>query len=541
MRLGARGVWWGGALAVAFGVAAVTCGPSSQSSSPQSSPDSENLLPAFGHSLEGWGLVGLPVEGGAAVYRSLPALDLAAWSSGTALPPLRQAVGGPEGAAVVSARGEISWYGLKAERVDRLGRSRAARLIGLRGGGEGVLAVEAGTREVAVLGGGAAWKAVADGTPTWADWLEGERLLVLSTRDDGRSLLTLYKPPLETVLRRVTLEVTGVPAVTAWGSLVYVPGKDPNGRPALRALGASDLGERGAIALPSEAAAVAATPSGHRLYAASKDGHVHAVNRVDGRLLRTIALPAPADRLRFNRTGEILLAGLAGTDSVAVILAGVDRLAGVLPAEWDENLPWAAPGGRYVVARREGRLRVYESPDLRRAAEAPDAGGHLWWPLAWVPPEKAAPASARGIEPESVRPESVRAADRTLPSAPRRESPVALAEPPAEAAGRSAAQPEAGAGGAVPDRGAPAGVYAVVSAARTPDGIRELSAQLAAEGFPASIDRYVDELGTVWYRAMIGPYRDRPGAEEAAARVALRRGVRPWILEIQPPSSPSPR
>lgn len=520
MRSGARGVWWGSALAVALGGAAVTCRPSGQASSDGSSPSSETILPISTAALEGWGLIGVPRAGGAPAYRSLPTLEPVVWSSPAELPRTEALVGGAAGAASLGGRGEVSWLDLSGERVERLGRARGAWIAGLGTAPGAAVVLDSTTREVAVLSGSASWKVVADGVPVWADWVEEHRLAVYSVPDRGRPILTLYKPPLTTVLRRVSLDFTGPPVVTAWGAVLYAPGKDPNGRSALVALNAGDLSQTGAIPLPSDVHAVVATPSGHRLYAASGDSRVYVADRVGARLLRTIALPAPVDRFRFNRTGEILLARIAGADSVAVLLAGVDRLAGLLPARWDANLPWASPGGRYVALSSGSGLRVFEAPELRLRSESPD-DARLWWPVAWVPPEPRPARAARGIEPEPARRD-------TAPA------PV----PPVAAAGTDTA----------PRRPAPAegesaraGIYAVVSAARTPEGIRELSTQLAADGYPASVDRYVDDMGTVWYRAMIGPYGDRPAAEAAAGRVAGQRGVRPWILEIRPPAPSNPR
>lgn len=524
MQPGARAVWWGSALAIAFGWAAVTCRPSASSSDGSTPP--ETLLPISTAPLEGWGLVGLPRGGGTAAYRSLPALQPGVWSSAAELPRADEVVGGAQGAAILSARGEVSWFGLTGGRVERLGRARGAGIAGLGTAPGAAVVLDTATREVAVLGGDAVWKVVADGVPVWADWVEEHRLAVYSVPDRGRPTLTLYKPPLKTVLRRLSLDFTGPPVVTAWGAVLYAPGKDPNGRSALLALSAADLSQTGAIPLPSDVHAVVATPSGHRLYAASADARIYVADRVGARLLRTVALPAPTDRFRFNRTGEILLARIADADSVAVLLAGVDRLAGLLPARWDANLPWASPGGRYVVLSSGSTLRVFEAPELRLLAEAPD-DSRLWWPVAWVPPERRPTTTARGIEPEAVRRDSASATLRAAPPvATAGAADTALSPPPPPPSGGERAR---------------AGIYAVVSAARTPEGIRELSTQLAVEGYPASVDRYVDEMGTVWYRAMIGPYGDRPAAEAAAGRVAGQRGVRPWILEIRPPAPSSPR
>lgn len=519
MRSVVRGVWWGGVVAIGAGLVLEACRPSAKSSSQQSTPGSDTAVLIFEGPLRGWGLVGVPRAGGPAVYRALPDLNVSPWTSGVQFPPVRQLWGGPLGATVVAARGYVEGYSVTTDRLERLGRTRAGQAVARR---DAALIADTATREVALFGAERPWKVVAEGRPLWADWAEGERLAVLTRRDDESTHLTLYKPPLTTVLRRIAIDATGDPVITAWGALAYVPGRDRSGAPALIALRVADLSQAAAVSLPSEVRAVVATPSGHRLYAAGTDGQVYVVDRVRGAVVRTLELSGTAERLRFSSTGEILFAKPVGVDSVAVVYAGVDRLAGVLAAGWDSNLPWASPGGRYVVVRSADRLQVFEGPELRLVAEASGAADYLWWPLAWVPRERLPTAEpeperrsqeSRGSEPVQA-PEPTQASEPAPPADPSAPTPA-----PATAGEESTLIP---------------GIYAVVSAARTPDGIQTLRAQLAEEGYPASVDRYVDEFGTVWYRALIGPYRDRSAAEAAAGRVAAVRGVRPWVLELRP-------
>ncbi len=110
----------------------------------------------------------------------------------------------------------------------------------------------------------------------------------------------------------------------------------------------------------------------------------------------------------------------------------------------------------------------------------------------------------------------------------------------ARAAGRPGAGPAAApgvsSGAEVPPESlslAPAGHYAVVSAARERPGVENLVSWLKGVGYPATVDRHQDVMGTVWFRAMAGPYPDRRQAEAAARALTARYGYKPWILTVE--------
>jgi cell division septation protein DedD len=518
MQGGARGFRWGGLLPLGVALA-TSCGPSSSDVPASRAPvaDTSPVRPVLESRLAGWGLLGVPREGGPPVYLSLPELEPAAWPSAVALPPVRRLAGGMAAALLLGVRGDVGLYELPGGRYVGVRGVRATHVWGAPPGA--AVVADTATRRLSLADPREPWSVTLDGVPVWADWLEGERLAVLVRGPRGAELV-VYRLPHASVLARRAVAASGDPVVAAWGSRIYVPAAGPDGTPAVVGWRAADLSQEWAVSLPAPGLALAATPSGHRLYAADAEGTLHVIDRARARVLRRVRLPGPARALRFNATGEVLLARLDG-DRVAAVLAGVDRVVGMVDAQWAAHLPWGAPGGGHLVAlSARGELRIYETAALEAAtdpepvARGPaDAGRYLWWPVAWTPP--AAPAAQIAAGPAASAPG-------------RAPAPAPAADPATPPPGTS-------------EGAAESGVYAVVGAARNPEGIRSLSVDLAAAGFPTRVDRHVDDMGTVWYRALVGPYPDRSHAEAAASRVAAARGIRPWILELRPDRATEPR
>ncbi len=249
--------------------------------------------------------------------------------------------------------------------------------------------------------------------------------------------------------------------------------------------------------------ALAITPSGHRLYVAA-GSRLHVFDRLRGKLRRRIDLPGTTSALRFGANGSTLLARLDGEPGgVAVLRVGVDSLVGIVPGDWDTDLPQALSGGRLIV-RSDRQLVLYDVMRLLEIAREEPEGEHRWIMVNWQPP----------------RPR-IELAQRTARGAP---------------SAKVAAVPEARPGEAEPleeERGTPTGYYAVVSAAREEAGVRDLVAWLRSAGYPGTVDRHEDVMGVVWFRAMVGPYSGRDEAEAAARSLGARYGYKPWILNIE--------
>lgn len=445
-----------------------------------------------------WGLLGLARDGGSLAYRRAEDLQSPTWAPPPELPAVSDVW--PAGEAIWArlVPGRIARFDMRSGHVlDFSDFPPIAAGVALESDAGLFLAESAGTlRRVGLP---EPWHVELPGA---AARLEnaGDGRIVALVGDGMQRELTVWLPPDRTpVGRRVVGRLRDM-VIAPWGEqLYYVSGGADDAAIHTLTLPALDAGND--ISLPEPGQAIAVTPSGHRLYVAAGDS-LYVFDRVAGRRVRCVALPGPAAALRFGVNGAVLLAQIAGERRTVVVQVGLDSLLGEIASDWDEHLPVALPGNR-LVARLGRELVLYSTPELAEIARVQTELERLWIAVEWQPPRP--------------RPELARRVTRPTPPA----------GGPSDTEG--AVEPEAPA--AEPVRSAlSAGYYAVVSAARQRAGVDRLASWLSTVGFPAVVQEHEDPTGAVWYRAMVGPYAERAGAEEAAASLAGRYGYKPWIL-----------
>ena len=477
------GVWLGSA----------SCGSREE---PASAADSSLDRVAWLGSAEGWGFLGLPLEGGPIAYLSAENLESPTWAP-PELGPITAAWSGERSIWVQFEDSRIGRYDYSTGHLlnyDSLDVT-AHTAVALPDGVGLIVAPDTSTIE-----------RVAELEP-WRVELGGNLARLLSTDEgwviavvDGESaadLLVLQPPEREALARLQTAGVRDL-AITPWGGVLYYISEDETDF-TVRGLALPELGATEEIPITEPAGAVAVTPSGHRLYIA-EGRRLHIFDRLNRRTLREIELPSAATGLRFAANGANLLARLDG-DRVAILQVGVDSLLGIVPAEWDENLPVALPGGRLLV-RVGDELVLYDTPRMLEVARSEIGDHQLWLPVRWEPPRPRMELTRRTVTAQTD------GADDSGAS----ESDEATPDPGA---------------------GAPPGFYAVVSAARQLPGVENLVVWLQSVGYPSVVDRHLDVMGVTWYRAMVGPYSGRERAEAAAQELGSRYGYKPWILHME--------
>lgn len=261
-------------------------------------------------------------------------------------------------------------------------------------------------------------------------------------------------------------------AVTRWGDLVAVASDsgvtfyDPLGRrdPAL-------------VKLADAPRALAFSPSGHRIYVARRRvPGLAVVDRYERKELDGVALPGPVAALRLDPLGRWLLARPVVGDSAWIVDLPIKRHTGIVPTQWQADLPAVSPDGMLIY--RRGKDVVSARPDsLNDVGKVTNGAGDTWVLTTWLP---------RGVAA----------------------SPVAAAADSAGARG-----------------GAEGPLYVQVSTSQNPEWSGHLADDLSRAGMAARVlpPQHPDD----GYRVVLGPYTTR----EQAEAIGRRLGRPFWIYQ----------
>ncbi len=455
-------------------------------------------------SAEGWGLLGLPLDGGALTYLSARDLESPTWAP-PELNPLLQAWPGFGTIWLQFDDARIGFYDYSTGHLRTFERDfseEVTRAVAIRRPAAIVVAPD--DTSLALVGQAEPWSRGLEGRLVRLERAEGGNIVAVLETDSSVALLVVPPTGADPLGR---IEVAGLQdlIVTAWGGrLYYLSGDHSDLR--IHGLTLPELEAAGELELPEPGRALAITPSGHRIYVAA-GRNLYVYDRLSGRPVGRLSMPGPVSSLRFGITGTNLL-GRLDEDRLVVLQVGVDSVLGIIDADWGEHLPVAMPGGR-LVTQVGAELVLYELPGLTRIARVEHSEPRIWMPVEWHPPR---PRIDYG------RP--------TLADAWRSRVASARERAAVEKADTTARDSVAG-----------PGYYAVVSAARTSVAVEKLVSWLRSVGYPAQLDQHEDVMGVIWYRAMAGPYPSRARAEAAARSLGARYGYKPWILSIEDPDS----
>lgn len=496
-----------------------------------------------GSTLERYGLLVVPRDGGTAHLRSLADPADSLWGGRAELPAPDEVrpLGGA--AVLLTAEGDVYRYRPAVDRLVELGRAEP----GARWSAADGFGLFAGAGRAVLVGAEAAWTYEFPAEASWAAVVAGGRVLARPAAPEDSARTWLYErgspEPVAGAgsAASVRLAASGdAPTlVTAWGTRLAAVG--PAGDLVLLSL--PQLERVAPIPLPSRPAVLAGSPSSHLIYGGTRDGRLLAVGRFDGSVRRIAELGSAVTALRPSLFGGALLAA-AGGRVWYVSGAGGEPVG--LEGEWREDLPLALPGDRVLLAGETG-IRLWERGGPPEGRSLPDAPPDAWWvPVRWRPrpPPSLAVASGAGERTAGAASEGAAGADAGDTSAgvgagdPRAEPEGEGVPGPGTDTASRAERPSAESGAGEEDRADPgaaeSGFYAIVASSQAAGGIRRLTEDLAEVGFPVAVQRHRDEAGELWYRALVGPYDAREEAEEAAARLRRERGLEAWITEVGP-------
>ena len=442
------------------------CGPkapaagSSQQQTPQRVSELQILARSPGVAIR------LPAKGGTPQLYRLPRLTAVEGVLKGKLPPVERVIGlDPESEFlfVTTAKHELLALDLGSGRVDTVGTTiRQAALSP-----DGTLYAVDSSRRVISLSRRTrfTWPQALTALPRDLFGATDQHLVGVIPQD--KLLIAAADQP--ATVR--TIAAGGDVAATRWGDLVAVASDsgitfyDPLGRR-----------DPSFVKLADAPRALAFSPSGHRIYVARRNvPGLAVVDRYERRELDGVALPGPVAALRLDPLGRWLLARPAVGDSAWIVDLPIKRHTGIVPTQWQSDLPSISPDGMLIY--RRGKDVVSARPDsLNDIGKVTNGAADIWVLTSWLP---------RGVPASTVS---------------------------------AASSDSSGTGAEGP-------LYVQVSTSQNPEWSGHLADDLTRAGLAARVlpPQHPDD----GYRVVLGPYATREQAEATGRRLG-----RPfWIYQ----------
>lgn len=345
-------------------------------------------------------------------------------------------------------------------------------------------------------------------------------LLVLSDAK-GRTMVRRIIPPEPRVLDSVALPRVRQALRTALGDRVWLDTDS-----GVIALHSRELTRALQLRVRDSIVAMAATPSGDRLFVATGRDRVRIIDRFAGKERGRVDLPQPVTALHMDPDGRYLLARPETGDSVFVISIGTARVIASLVGEWRDDLPLVTPDGGVLLARGRDVVLVDAESGRDRMRYAGGAASR-WTLVRWNGFRPRAAGLDRPVQFEEFAADSA-ATDSALAAlmaarygditaAPRADAPapVSPAAPPAPEEER-----------ARPERGTWTVSFATLL---QEDRATEMAARIKVDGRTARVVSAMRDGVPIW-RVVLGPFDSREDAERAGMSSKLPY----WVFEGVP-------
>lgn len=454
-------------------------------------------------------------DGGVMTAARYPALDSTLWRSNARVPALARIIGfGAEDgylAAVDTAgapvRIDIRLGTVTTSRTDNVALSSSAD-----GGAIYALTVNGDITRYTPSGGD--WR-FTPALPAHALYAQADGSLIVAGARGDRAIVWRVRPPGQTITDSLSFDIGGNEATLrtsleatagAVGDRIFFGGNEE-----VVAVRTRDLAKALEVDVGDPVTAIAATPSGDRLFVAVQDeALLRIVDRFEEGVSGKIRLPGVPRALRMDPLGRVLLAR-AGGDSVFVISLGSDAVIGVVRSAWRGDLPLVLPDGAIATTRGDNVVLAHPS-SLADMRTIPGGAKQFWYTMRW-----------NGFRP--------RAAGLDQPVQFRTSAPRDSVDYADSAAARDGQNPRLD--GAATDVRADSavGTAFTVSFAAVLDEkqARQLASKIRVDGETPRITTS-DRAGKSLYRVVLGPYATRADAE----RVGKSSGQSYWIFEGAP-------
>ncbi|MGQ0538116.1 MAG: SPOR domain-containing protein [Gemmatimonadaceae bacterium] len=294
-------------------------------------------------------------KGGKVRAYRYPDLDSALWSSARAMPAVGQLLGFDHENGVlayVDTTGIPGWIDLRMGTVTPATKRRHASIA--TADGWSIYGVSS-KNEIARFTPAGDWT-LADPKRAIRQLIPQRdgTLLVVQQASDGETIVMRMRPPASGWLDSLELEDPQEVARTEIGDRVYFA----VGR-RLVSVNAANLEPVSTARLPDEIMAVAPTPSGDRVYVASRGSSVlEVLDRYREAVMARVRLPGVVAGLRMDPLGRYLLVRAKAGDSMWVVSTANHRNVGSIQGTWRDDLPALAADGAVAVARGEDVMLV---------------------------------------------------------------------------------------------------------------------------------------------------------------------------------------
>ncbi|HET8770210.1 MAG TPA: SPOR domain-containing protein [Gemmatimonadaceae bacterium] len=345
--------------------------------------------------------------------------------------------------------------------------------------------------------------------------------LILLSSAKGRTMVRRLIPPEPRVLDSTSVPAAALALRSTIGDRIWFV--TDSGVMALRT---SDLQRMLTVRMRDSITAIAVTPSGDRLYAATDGPKVAIINRFEGEETGRITLPQTATALRMDPDGHYLLARPKLGDSVYVISIGTERVVSAHASHWRADLPIVTTGGGVLLAFGNDAVLV-DAESGRERMRYRGGADDRWLLVRWNGLRPRAAGLDRPVEFEGAAADSA-AADSALaalmaarygdissasttdiprmnqPAAPRYESPP-------------------------PERTGPQTWTVSFATLLAEDRAREMADKVEVDGRKARVIQGNRDGIPIW-RVVLGPYSNREDAERAGMASRLPY----WVFEGVP-------
>jgi cell division septation protein DedD len=470
-------------------------------------------------------LIRLPRNGGTVRAYVYPRLDSVVWTGHTT--SVSRVLGfDPEGGTLATVDGKD-----RPARVDlRLGESAVASKATLASlvasSGADIFGVDAKGEVVRVSRAGD-WT-VTPPFPARAAFPQSDGSLIIAAQHGGDAVLWLMKPPDAALRDTVTLPITMRAVNAQVGDRIYFATDT-----ALVGVRGRDLSEVPSIHMDGRVVALAPTPSGDRIYAATAgDSSLAVIDRYTDKVASTIALPGPASDLRMDGLGRYVIVRPARGDSAWVIAVATNHLIGSVRTKWTEDLPATAPDG--AIALNSGRDVIFVDGETLQPVRTVAGGASDYWYFTFW---NGFRARASGVDQpvsfavaDSAANDSAALADSAL----HRDDTAAATGQPAQVAQAPQTTPSRPTVPAPPTPPAPTASASAPFTVSFAALLNEAKAHSLADSIEVGGARArvvpSQRAGTTIYRVVLGPYPNRAAAEQVGRN--SKRSY--WVFPGQP-------